>query len=711
MQYKVFGQVRESESRLPVPGVVVGAFDKDHTFDELLGEIMTDPEGKFNIEYEEGRFRHLFEQTPDIYLKVKTASNRVLYTTEESVRFNSGQKEEFQLEIPAKILRDAGIHTSFRRPIISGDKLKVFTCIDDSLKDDLVKQIRGDLEGKNSVLEVLKNYMMQLRENKDNNSLPMRKLARLFELGSIPDGLEGHYYGVVPGLRTGDLHGILAEYGNLLGYIWGSSIVGVCPWAGKSFTPMGEGDRAQVIGNELPKNVKVFRGINHFLEIERSTVNVAITDLLTFLWHLKKVPDFEHLKYGHHRNGGHFAAHRAMSVYPGTKREVFRLNYRYVGLDNFPPLTFLIDECVEIADGIYLGQVLFATERLLEKYDPRAPHENYHYQHFGYFVLLREEWNEEAKRLFPQLEVTDAAVTFQINGFGPASASQKPDKFNTFTFADPKDGNVDETVLAEIKKDLSKAGTIVRLMKNYSEALISGLDNQSPVFKKLHTLFNAGIAPKNIGGFYRGALVSWHSQGIMAAFDINSLNVGWRLMKSFSPWTGKRFDPVTKERLADLTDGHEKMEVPTYFCSNTVVFRTAKEKFTHAAAKIAGAWIEDASDEERRIYGYDANTFFFISKLAPSISPENNGKQVLQFNYRWKKLRNPLPDCLCIDELVQIADGFYLGQVFYSTNPLEPWDPNTPISKYKYQLFEYFVVMDEEWHQRRLRMGWDLVNT
>jgi hypothetical protein len=711
MQYRVFGQVRESESHLPVPGVVVGAFDKDHSFDDLLGEIMTDPEGKFNIEYEEGRFRHLFDQAPDIYIKVKTASNRVLFTTEESVRFNAGKKEEFQLEIPAKVLRDAGIQTTFKQPTISRDKLKAFSCIDDSQKDDLAKQIRGDLEGKNSILEVLKDYMMQLRESKDNNSLPMRKLARLFELGSTPDGLEGHYYGVVPGLRTGDLRGMLAEYGNLLGYIWGSSIVGVCPWAGKSFTPMGEGDRAQVLGNELPKNVKVFRGINHFLEIERSAVNVAITDLLTFLWHLKKVPDFEHLKYGHHRNGGHFAAHRAMSVYPGTKREVFRLNYRYVGLDNFPPLTFLIDECVELADGVYLGQVLFATDRLLEKYDPRAPHENYHYQHFGYFVLFREEWNEEAQKLFPQLEIMNAAVTYRIIGSGSPGAPQKPDKFSTFTFADPKDGNVDETVLSEIKKDLSDAGTIVRLMKNYSDALISGLDNQSPVFKKLHTLFNAGIAPKNINGFYRGALVSWHSQGILAAFDLNSLNVGWRLLKSFSPWTGKRFDPVTKERLAELTDGYEKMEVPTYFCSNTIVSRTAKEKFTHAAAKIAGAWIQDASDEERRLYGYDAQTFFFISKLAPSIFPDNNGKQVLQFNYRWKKLKNPPPDCLCIDELVQIAEGFYLGQVFYSTNPLEPWNPNTPISKYNYKLFEYFVVMDEEWHLRRLRLGWDLADT
>jgi hypothetical protein len=83
---------------------------------------------------------------------------------------------------------------------------------------------------------------------------------------------------------------------------------------------------------------------------------------------------------------------------------------------------------------------------------------------------------------------------------------------------------------------------------------------------------------------------------------------------------------------------------------------------------------------------------------------------VFQFNYRWKALRNPIPDRFCIDELVQIADGLYLGQVFYSTNWLEPYSPTTDIARYKYDLFEYFVVMDEEWHAERLKIGYDLVN-
>jgi hypothetical protein len=212
-------------------------------------------------------------------------------------------------------------------------------------------------------------------------------------------------------------------------------------------------------------------------------------------------------------------------------------------------------------------------------------------------------------------------------------------------------------------------------------------------------------------GFYRGALVSWHTQGLLAAFDLNAINVAWKFAKSFSPWTGKRFDPIDKGRLLQLTDGFETLDVPTFFCANTVVFRTAKERFTHQAARLVGAWIEDATPEERRQYGYDAKTFFFIGKRAPSIHPPNGGKAVFQFNYRWPSLRNPLPDKLCIDELVQIAEGLYLGQVFYATNLLEPWHPKTPVAKYDYRLFEYFVVMDEEWHARRLRIGFDLEDT
>jgi len=293
----------------------------------------------------------------------------------------------------------------------AGKRLMTFTCLQNvAVEDDLVRQIKSDLAGKSSILEMMKSYMASLRGELDNDALPFRKLHRLFELGSTPDRMAGHHYGVAIGLRTGNLRGVAAEYGNLIGLLWGVAIGGVAPWVGKSFAPMGPDDQREVAGAAIPEGVPACRGINHFNVIQHAPVNVALNTVLTFMWHLKEAAEIERQMYGHERNGGHFVAYRALSVYDRTPRDIFRLNYRFMALQNHPPLPFLIDEVVEIADGLFLGQLLFATDRLLERYDPMAKNEVYRYQHFGYFLLFREDWNAEAKRLFPHLEIPGPVV-------------------------------------------------------------------------------------------------------------------------------------------------------------------------------------------------------------------------------------------------------------------------------------------------------------
>ena len=127
--------------------------------------------------------------------------------------------------------------------------------------------------------------------------------------------------------------------------------------------------------------------------------------------------------------------------------------------------------------------------------------------------------------------------------------------------------------------------------------------------------------------------------------------------------------------------------------------------------RAAGMWIIDATEDERRRDGYDARTFFFIGKPAKSIVPESGGKDVYQFNYRWKALRSPPPDNLCVDEIVEIADGLYLGKLLYATNVLRGWDPRVDPSQYAYRLFGYFRLMNERWHEVRVGLGFDLENT
>jgi hypothetical protein len=711
MNREIVGRVIERESGAGVEGVVVLAFDKDWVFDDPLGEVRTGPGGAFRLVYADKAFRGVLDAAPDIYLVVRTDSGRPLIDTKNAVRANAGASERFDLRVPADALRAAGVPAGAQSPLpaIAPAKLKTLACIARAAaSDDLARQIANDLDAATSVLEMFRDWTAELRGALDNNALPLRKLACLFALGATPERVEGNFYGFTPGLRTGNLDGVAAEFGNVLGWVWGETLGDVCPWVGKAMTSMAPEDRRRVAGDSIPEATLAFNGINHFHAIEGAALNQAATALLTFLWHLQDAPPEERRRYGYERVGGHFVAHRAPSVFAGTPRDVFRLNYRYPELRNPPPLAYLIDELVEISDGLYLGQLLLASRRLLERYDAGAADARHHYQHVGYFLLFDESWNVEARRLFPNLGMPSAAVVTSLPR--PAPQAPTPPKFTTLTLADPPDGNADPAALGQVRRDLETAGTVIRLIQSYADALRDDPDTASPVFGKLQALYNAGIGTGGVDGFYRGALVTWQSQGLLAAFQTNAINVAWQAARCFSPWTGKRFDPLSAEHLARLTDGQERMDGPAWFGSNTVAFRTAKERLTRAAMQLAGAWIEDATAEERRAYGYDAKTFHFICKRAPSIAPENRGKPVLQFNYRWKALRNIPPDRWCIDELVQIAEGFYLGQVYYATNILEPWDPKTPLETYRYRLFEYFVLMDEEWHARRLRIGYDLDN-
>src|SRR5207237_9764176 len=103
-------------------------------------------------------------------------------------------------------------------------------------------------------------------------------------------------------------------------------------------------------------------------------------------------------------------------------------------------LSYLIDEMVQIADGMFLGQAIFATTKFLDRYDPKADPATYHYQNFGYFLLFEPFWNAEAKRLFPFLEMPDVAVPAEVPKASAPPPSPIPSpahKFSTSTSADP----------------------------------------------------------------------------------------------------------------------------------------------------------------------------------------------------------------------------------------------------------------------------------
>ncbi len=95
-----------------------------------------------------------------------------------------------------------------------------------------------------------------------------------------------------------------------------------------------------------------------------------------------------------------------------------------------------------------------------------------------------------------------------------------------------------------------------------------------------------------------------------------------------------------------------------------------------------------------------------------SILPMNSGaehkKKVFQFYYRHPMIGGPVPIGFCLDEIVEIASGLFLGQLIYSTALDVPFHSSVSPSRYKYQLFGYFLLLDDEWQNHRLSIGLDV---
>lgn len=70
VSFRIDGVVLVAETRAPLSGLFVKAFDKDLLFDDLLGSVTTDAQGRLSIVTELRDFREFFESRPDIYLKV-----------------------------------------------------------------------------------------------------------------------------------------------------------------------------------------------------------------------------------------------------------------------------------------------------------------------------------------------------------------------------------------------------------------------------------------------------------------------------------------------------------------------------------------------------------------------------------------------------------------------------------------------------------------
>ncbi len=104
-RYKVKGTVREAETGRALGGLLVRGFDKDLLFDDPLGEVHTDADGAFALEFTDEAFRSPVDENPDLYLLVfDAAGTRQLHSTRDHVRLAAGAEEHYDLEIPQATL-------------------------------------------------------------------------------------------------------------------------------------------------------------------------------------------------------------------------------------------------------------------------------------------------------------------------------------------------------------------------------------------------------------------------------------------------------------------------------------------------------------------------------------------------------------------------------------------------------------------------------
>ena len=710
MLLKISGKILEEGSGRPLAGLTVHAMDADFLFDDQLGEAVSGEDGAFSMQVEDQAAKDRPGDRADVYLVVKSAAGNTLKSTRDDTRFDCEGEVHIDVAVPRDALSDTGeTGTDDGGSEEKRDRFASWTWRPGfDASNPVVKTLTEDLAKSSSVLELMKKYLEQLNRDPSPSGPCFQKLEKLFDLGRTPESLDGHFYGVPIGIKSGDLGAPLHSYGNFLGWLWGKTLADQCPWAGKSFS-LAEGKE---------KSVKTIRGfdpegpfslgINHFCKMDLKVLSKISFGFLTWWLDLDLASETARSLFGHERESGFFVSHKARSVFPGADREVLRLNYRFKDLENRPPLRWLVDEVVEIARGFYLGQLLFATRRLQYDFDPELDEKNHQYAHFGYFVLFDDAWNSEARRLFPHLQIPVLAP-------GVFAAKRDVDtsapKFSTFALEDPVPPGADDELFAHVKKDLKKQKTILHLLKFYSDNLQGDFDNESPYFRRLGEIFHRGVGFGEIDGFYRGALVTWRSHAFLKFFDFNVINAAWmKVGRFFSTWTGKCFEPVDKKKLAYYTDGREKGEVPTFWGANTQALRTPKEIFTGKLMKAANVWSERVPAKEARENGYDLKNFFYVARRAESINDNHKGKKIFQLNYRWPKLETLPPDCYCIDELVRIADGLYMGQLMYSTQPFRKYDPDENPEAYKYRNFGYFLLMDDEWTRIRLDIGFDLEN-
>ncbi len=458
---------------------------------------------------------------------------------------------------------------------------------------DLEAKLQAILQAdfKGSLHVMLASYQRILADNQQRELWPLvhDKLQTLFMCGkAVP--LDGPMIGIPVAIRDSDYLGNAANlFGkdrSLLASIevmataWNASFADTGLWMGKTFEPVSEAmvrdkcdDDPELMAAYDPDTSRIGRNFFRVPPGPDALQSIALP-VLEQAWKLKDRPlsidaegfDAELLTANlekekaipYSKTGGIYLAAMGTSVVPEMQgKQVYQLNYRWPKLNPVLPMTLLVDELVQIGEGIYLGQLVYATkhyslgaidlpfipgERDIELGEPYQPSKHsifesirsiltghskahapdYGYQNNGYFLMMDPAYAEQvyADDAFPQLRPRPGEIGFKELGYesGPAVTTTERQESNwlngwrddetlkqkfTTMITEPSTQSSD----GDVREMLAEHESVLQMLQRISADISAQSKHEDHLkhFEQLHRLFRSGVAPKINNGLFQGS--------------------------------------------------------------------------------------------------------------------------------------------------------------------------------------------------------------
>ncbi len=458
-----------------------------------------------------------------------------------------------------------------------------------ALESRLQAILQADFDG--NLHAMLAGYQRILADNHQRELWPQvhDKLNTLFMCGkAVP--VDGPMIGIPVAIRDSDFFRDSAElFGKdrsllasleVMATAWNATFADTGLWMGKTFEPVSEAlvrekcdDDPDLMAAYDPATSRI--GRNFFRQPpDPNAVQGVALPVLEQAWKLKDRPlsieaegfDGELLTANlekeqaipYSKTGGIYLANMGASVVPGMQgKQVYQLNYRWPRLNPVFPMTLLVDELVQIGEGVYLGQLVYATKHyslgamdlpfipgerdieLGEAYEPskhsifesiramltghRKPHvPDYGYQNNGYFLMMDPAYAKQvyADDAFPQLRPRPGEMGFEELGYAAAPTVVTEEKEG----ADRLNGWRDDEVLkqkfttlitepstqssdADVLEMLAEGESVLQMLQRISADISAQTKHEDHLkhFEQLHRLFRRGVAPKVSNGLFQGA--------------------------------------------------------------------------------------------------------------------------------------------------------------------------------------------------------------